>query len=35
MATLDTGTLDASANDMTITFDITDAANAANGLDMT
>jgi len=33
MALLDTETLDASANDMTITFDITSFANVATGLD--
>jgi len=35
MATLNTNTLDSAANEMTVAFDITDFANAANGLDMT
>jgi len=35
IATLNTGTLDATNNDMTTVFDITDFAAVANGLDMT
>jgi len=35
MALLNTGTLDATNNDMTVLFDITDAANESNGLSMT